>query len=59
MSVLKTAGAILGVCALSGCLNLGTSIGVGSGGVSGGVVLSGSTEIGNGVTVGTSVGKGF
>lgn len=47
------------VLALSGCLTLGTRIGVGSGGVSGGVVLSGAQDVGNGVTVGASVGKGL
>lgn len=44
---------------LAGCLSLGTQIGVGSGGITGGVVVSGNTEIANGVTVGTSLGKAF
>jgi len=45
------------VLALSGCLSLGTQIGVGSGGVKGGVVLSGTQEVGNGISVGGTIGK--
>lgn len=59
MTKVKCVAALSVFVLLSGCLSLGTRIGIGSDGVRGGVVLNGATEVANGVTVGTSLGKAF